>query len=61
MVKNHGSLQELQKTLVRSLGQEDTLGEEMATHQYFCLGSPIGRGAWQAAVCGNAKESDMTG
>ena len=25
---------------------------------YFCLGNPMDRGAWQAAVCGVAKESD---
>ena len=28
--------------------------------QYFCLGNPIDRGAWQAAVHGVTKESDMT-
>ena len=26
--------------------------------QYFCLGNPINRGAWQATVLGVAKESD---
>ena len=29
--------------------------------QYFCLGNPIDRGAWVAAVHGGSKESDMTG
>ena len=29
-------------------------------HQYSCLGNPTGRGAWQAAVHGVSKESDMT-
>ena len=28
--------------------------------QYFCLGNPRERGAWQASVHGVAKESDMT-
>ena len=26
--------------------------------QYFCLGNPMDRGAWQATVYGVAKESD---
>ena len=29
--------------------------------QYFCLGNPIDRGAWQATVYGIAKESDDLG
>ena len=29
--------------------------------QYSCLGNPIDRGAWVAAVHGGSKESDMTG
>ena len=28
--------------------------------QYSCLGNPMERGAWRAAVHGVAKESDMT-
>ena len=32
MVKNRQSMQETQQTQVQSLGQEDTLEEEMATH-----------------------------
>jgi len=28
--------------------------------QYSCLENSIDRGAWQATVCGVAKESDMT-
>ena len=28
--------------------------------QYSCLGNPMDRGAWWAAVHGVAKESDMT-
>ena len=34
---------------VQSLGQEDPLGEEMATY-YSCLGNPKDRGAWQVTV-----------
>ena len=46
---------------VPSLGLEDSLEEEMATHsQYSCLGNPMDRGAWQATVHGATKESDMT-
>ena len=33
--------------LVRSLGREDPLGKEMATHSsYSCLENPMDRGAW---------------
>ena len=28
--------------------------------QYFCLGNPMDRGAWQATVHGVSKESDRT-
>ena len=28
--------------------------------QYFCLGNPMDRGAWQATVHGVSKESGMT-
>ena len=47
MVKN---LPAMQETWVRSLGQEDPLEKEMATHQYSCLENPMDRGAWQATV-----------
>ena len=40
----------MQETWVRSLGQEDPLEKEMATHQYSCLENPMDRGAWQATV-----------
>ena len=40
---------------VRSLGCEDPLEEEMATHsQYSCLKNPLDRGE-QATVCGVTK------
>ena len=35
-------------------------GEHGNPLQYFCLGSPMNRGAWRAIVHGIAKESDMT-
>ena len=45
-----------QETQVRFLSRERVLEKEMATHfSYSCLGNPMDRGAWQAAV---AKESD---
>ena len=40
----------IQETQVRSLGWEDPLEKEMATHlQYSCLENPMDRGAWWAA------------
>ena len=54
-------MQETQEMLFQSLGWEDPLEKEMATHfQYFCLESPMDRGARLATVHGVAKESDMT-
>ena len=43
-----------QETQVQVLGQEDPLEDEVAT-QYFCLGNPMDRGAWRAAVHGVAE------
>ena len=46
----------MQETQVWSLGQEDPLEKEVATHlQYSCLGNPMDRGAWQATIDGVAK------
>ena len=40
-------------TCVRSLGQEDPLEKEIATHgSISCLGNPMDRGAWWATVHG---------
>ena len=50
----------MQEMQVRSLGREDPLEEGMATHSSSCLGNPMDRGAWWAAVHGVTKESDMT-
>ena len=47
----------MQETQIWSLGQEDALKKEMATHplQYFCLGNPNKRGALRATVHGFTK------
>ena len=51
----------MQEMQVRSLGQEETLEKEMATHSSISsLGNPTHRGAWQAIVHGVAKELDTT-
>ena len=57
MVKN---LPAMQGTQVQSLGWEDPLEKEMATHSSICLENPMGRGAWWATVQGVTKELDMT-
>ena len=45
-------MQEMQE----SLGWEDPLDEEMATHSsYSCLGNPMSSGAWEAVVHGITK------
>ena len=49
MVKNPSAMQ---KTWVRSLGQEDPLEKGMATHSSILA---MDRGTWQAAVHGVAK------
>ena len=48
------------KTWVLSLGGENPLEKEMATHssQCFCLENPMDRGPWWATVHGVA-ESDV--
>ena len=49
-------MQQMQKMWVRSLGEEDPLEEEMATHSSnSCLENPMDRGAWRATVHGVAK------
>ena len=53
MVKN---LLAMQETRVPSLGREDPLEEEIATHSSFLAWrSPMDRGAWQATVHGVTK------
>ena len=48
----------MQEKWVGSPGWKDPLEEKRATHQYSCLESPMGRGAWQATVH-RVAESDM--
>ena len=50
------AMQEMQERQVRSLGQEDPLEEEMATHSgILAWKNPMDRGAWWATVHGVAK------
>ena len=56
--KNLPSMQETQEMWVRSLGQEDPLEEEMATH-YSCLENPRDRGTWQAIIHRIAKSQEQ--
>ena len=49
-------MQEMQETWVWSLGGEDPLEEEMATHSsILAWENPMDREAWQATVLGIAK------
>ena len=48
-------MQEMQETQIRSLGQEDPLGEEMATHSSIFAWKIPWTGAWQATVHGVTK------
>ena len=58
MVKH---LPAMQETWVRSLGQEDPLEKEMATHPTVSyLENSMDRGAWQATAHGGHKKSDTT-
>ena len=58
MVKSQVALvvKNLQETQARSLGREDPLEKEMATHSnIFALEIPRTRGAWGATVHGVSK------
>ena len=49
-------MQEMQETLVQSLGSEDALEKEMATHSnILALENPMDRGAWRATILGISK------
>ena len=50
----------MQETRVQSLGWEDPLKKEMATHSNILAWEIPWTGAWWAIVHGVAKESDMT-
>ena len=54
-VKNPPAMQEKQKTRVQSLGGEDPLEEEMATHSNSSLENPMGRGAQWALQSTNSR------
>ena len=52
-IKNLPAMQEIR---VQSLGWEDPLEKEMATHSsILAMENPMDRGAWQAAVHGVAR------
>ena len=57
LVKNLPEMQEMQ---VQSLGQEDPLEKETATHSSILAWDIMDRGAWWAMVHGVTKESNMT-
>ena len=49
-------LRAMWETWVQSLGQEDPLEKEMATHSSIsCLENPMDRGAWRATVHGSQR------
>ena len=49
----------MQETRVQSLGRDDPLEEEMATHSsILAWKNPIDRGAWRATVHGVTQLSD---
>ena len=50
----------MQEAQLQSLGREDPLEKEMATHYRFLPGNPTDRVAWRATVQGVAEESDTT-
>ena len=51
----------MQDTHVQSLGWEEPLEKEIATHgQYSCLGNPMDRGTSWSMVHRVTKESDTT-
>jgi len=59
MVENPPSMQE---TWIGSLGWEDPLEKEMATHSNILAWRiPIDRGAWQTTVCGVTKTQTQLG
>ena len=53
-------MRELQETWVQSLGQEDPLEEEMATHSSILPGESHGQRSLAGYSPWDRKESDMT-
>ena len=55
-VKNLPAIQKMQETQVQSLGREDPLEEEMATHSNILAWRiPWTRGPWQSTFRGDEK------
>ena len=54
------NLPAVQETWVQSLGWEDSLEKEMATHSSICLENSMDRGAWQCMVHRVTKKLDTT-
>ena len=55
-IKNVPALQKTKETWVQSLGREDPLKQEMATHSgMLACKIPLHRGAWWATVQGGAE------
>jgi len=50
----------VQEKWVQSLGREDPLEKEMATHSHSCLENPMDRESRWATVHGVTKELDTT-
>ena len=59
-VKNPSAVQETQETWIWSLGQEDPLEEEMATHSVFLPGKSHGQRSLASYSPWGHKESDVT-
>ena len=61
MAQSVKHLSAMQETQVQSLGWEDPLEEEVATHSsILAWRNPMGRGAWRVTVHGVTKEPDTT-
>ena len=60
VVKNPPAMQETQEMWVQSLGQEDPLEEEMATHSSVLAGKSHGQRSLAGYGPWGHKESDMT-
>ena len=43
----------MQETQILSMGQEDPLEKEMATHSSILVGNPTDRGAWRSQRVGH--------
>ena len=55
VVQSVNNLPAVQETQIQSLGREDPLEKEMATHSYSFLKNPVDRGAWWTTVHGVIK------